>query len=59
MLSRVFIDGKEVQGDAPIKGMYLCHSLDVTDYLADRNRDQCAIAVLVNPPDNVGCIDKG
>ncbi|BDA46119.1 Mannosylglycoprotein endo-beta-mannosidase [Coccomyxa sp. Obi] len=57
--ARVFIDGKEVKGDAPIKGMYLRHTLDVTDHLAKRSTDECAIAVLVKPPDKVGCVDKG
>lgn len=58
-MSRVFIDGKEVAADGPIKGMFLRHNLEITQHIAQPQAKECSLAVLVRPPDHVGCVDKG
>ena len=54
---RVFVNEIEVPvGPEGNKGMFLRRALDVpTDLLKPTNR----LAVLVEPPDHVGCVDKG
>ena len=55
----VQVNGEEVATERDIRGMFLRHSIDVTQQVAKAKETSNSLELHIRPPDHVGCVDRG
>ena len=53
------VNGEEVATESDIRGMFLRHSIDITQQAASAKKPSNSLELLIRPPKHVGCVDKG